>query len=212
MSAHIIHTQFCVNSETNTLMENSSPWHMNHLALEEDRRQVIAAQLNKKDFEVLYKKYYERILKFVYQRLDSKEKAYDITHQVFLKALVALDKYEVKQVPFSAWLHRIAINELNTFFRKNSRERTLNVNTDDLAEMATEVVNENPETKLTLLTKIISTLPEDELQLIEMRFFEKKSFREIGEVISATENNTKVKTYRLLNKIKKLIQKEENIL
>ena len=49
-------------------------------------------------------------------------------------------------------------------------------------------------------------LPEDELQLIEMRFFEKRSFKEIGEILEITENNAKVKTYRILEKLKKIIK------
>jgi RNA polymerase sigma-70 factor (ECF subfamily) len=46
-------------------------------------------------------------------------------------------------------------------------------------------------------------LKENELQLIEMRFFEKRSFREIGEILDLTENNAKVKTFRALAKLKK---------
>ena len=40
--------------------------------------------------------------------------------------------------------------------------------------------------------------------LIEMRFFEKRSFREIGEILEITENNAKVKTFRALEKLKQI--------
>ena len=36
-----------------------------------------------------------------------------------------------------------------------------------------------------------------------MRFFEKRSFREMGEILDLTENNAKVKTFRALVKLKK---------
>ena len=55
------------------------------------------------------------------------------------------------------------------------------------------------------IVDIISELPEDELQLIEMRFFEKRSFKEIAEILEIMENNAKVKTYRILEKLKKII-------
>ena len=45
------------------------------------------------------------------------------------------------------------------------------------------------------------------MQLIEMRFFEKRSFREMGEIIGLTENNTKVKTFRALVKLKEIFNK-----
>ncbi|MBL7885021.1 MAG: sigma-70 family RNA polymerase sigma factor, partial [Bacteroidia bacterium] len=56
------------------------------------------------------------------------------------------------------------------------------------------------------IVSIISELPEDELQLIEMRFFEKRAFKEIGEILNITENNAKVKTYRIIEKLKKIVK------
>jgi RNA polymerase sigma-70 factor (ECF subfamily) len=51
----------------------------------------------------------------------------------------------------------------------------------------------------------IQSLNQDELQFIEMRFFEDRSFKEIGMILNITENNAKVKTYRILDKIRKII-------
>ena len=42
-----------------------------------------------------------------------------------------------------------------------------------------------------------------------MRFFEKRSFREIGDLLEMTENNAKVKTFRAVNKLKQLFNKLE---
>ena len=42
------------------------------------------------------------------------------------------------------------------------------------------------------------------MQLIELRFFEKRSFKEMGEILELTENNAKVKTFRALEKLKTL--------
>jgi RNA polymerase sigma-70 factor (ECF subfamily) len=84
----------------------------------DDAALVLAAQQDPREFEPLYSKYYEPILRFVYKRLDTKSEAYDVTSQVFLSALQNLSKYEDRGFPFSSWLYRIAINELNQFFRK----------------------------------------------------------------------------------------------
>jgi RNA polymerase sigma-70 factor (ECF subfamily) len=42
-----------------------------------------------------------------------------------------------------------------------------------------------------------------------MRFFEKRSFKEIGEIIGLTENNAKVKTFRALVKLKEHFNKSK---
>jgi RNA polymerase sigma-70 factor (ECF subfamily) len=54
---------------------------------------------------------------------------------------------------------------------------------------------------------VLPLLKEGQLQLIEMRFFEKRSFREMGEILDLTENNAKVKTFRALVKLKELYSK-----
>jgi RNA polymerase sigma-70 factor (ECF subfamily) len=42
-----------------------------------------------------------------------------------------------------------------------------------------------------------------------MRFFEKRNFREIGEILEMTENNAKVKTFRALEKLKQLFENKQ---
>ena len=56
------------------------------------------------------------------------------------------------------------------------------------------------------LTHVLRKLKEKDLSLIEMRYFEKRSYREIGEIINVTENNAKVKTFRALQKLKILFK------
>ena len=53
--------------------------------------------------------------------------------------------------------------------------------------------------------KVLHDLPEDDLQLVEMRYFEKRAFKEIAEILEITENNAKVKVYRVLERLKKMI-------
>ena len=51
----------------------------------------------------------------------------------------------------------------------------------------------------------VQELEEEDMQFIEMRFFEKRAFKEIADIFGITENNAKVKTYRILEKLKKII-------
>ena len=57
----------------------------------------------------------------------------------------------------------------------------------------------------------MKALKESELEVIELRFFEKRSFSEVAQILEITENNAKVKTYRALDKLRKeLIYEKEN--
>ena len=57
------------------------------------------------------------------------------------------------------------------------------------------------------LMEALRLINEKDLALIELRYFERRSYREIGEIISVTENNAKVKTFRALQRLKKVYNK-----
>lgn len=166
---------------------------------------VQAAQHDSRKFEALYNKYFEPVFRFVYQRVEQKQNAADITSQVFLKAMLNLPKYEYRGLPFNAWLFRIAKNELTDMFRKRRVERVINVETDALKEVMDEMKEDSYEIYYGKLTGVMKTLKDEDLDLVEMRFFEKRSFKEIGDILGITENNAKVKLYRLLDRMKSLI-------
>lgn len=167
---------------------------------------IKAAQGDPRLFEPLYKQYYEAVFRFVYQRMDDKNQAFDITAQVFLKAMNNLKGYKHQGFPFSSWLYRIAKNELYDHFRKGKARRTINIDSEQVKHLTDETC-ERPdyETHMDAMLTCLSDLPEEELQLIEMRFFENRPFKEIGEILEITENNAKVRTYRLLEKLRAMI-------
>ena len=169
-------------------------------------QQINAAKENPGHFSVLYEKYFKSIYVFVHRRTDDEELAADITSHVFLKAMINIKKYEHKGLPFSAWLFRIAFNEVNMYFRKSSSNRIVSLEQSGIIQIAQEAELTDFSDKLELLTTALKKLDSDDVQLIELRFFEKRSFAEVGEIIGITENNAKVKTYRIIDKLKRLMK------
>jgi RNA polymerase sigma-70 factor (ECF subfamily) len=143
----------------------------------------------------------------VAKRVDEEEAAYDITSCVFIKALINLPKYEYRGIPFSSWLFRIAKSELYQSFRDKKAQRTVSIDSMQLGRVMEEFQLDESEHKREILLKVLPLLKDSQLQLIEMRFFEKRSFREMGEILDLTENNAKVKTFRALVKLKELYSK-----
>jgi RNA polymerase sigma-70 factor (ECF subfamily) len=191
-------------------MELVSKYHASTQDMQMEWEEIQAAQSNPALFEVLYDRYYDRIFSFIFQRLDDKELAFDITSQVFLKAMQHLPAYRFKGVPFSSWLFRIAKSEVYQAFREQKAERTVNIEKVSLKRMAEEMIEDFYEPYYDILKDCVSELPEDDLQIVEMRFFEKRSFKEIGEILDITENHAKVKLYRILDKLKKILLKKKN--
>ena len=190
------------------MKQESSIYHQSKSAIELEHDIVEKAKNNARDFAPIYKKYHAPILQFVYLRLDDKDLAIDITQQVFLKAIENLQKYEFRGLPFSSWLYRIAINELNQLFRKNKKMRTINLNESITSDLIHEMEDEEFALHKERLAIILKKISAADFQLIEMRFFEKRPFNEIGELLNITENNAKVKTYRIIQKLKILFKAE----
>ncbi|MCW3085548.1 MAG: polymerase, sigma-24 subunit, subfamily [Bacteroidetes bacterium] len=179
--------------------------HKNENELKLELQQVQAAKSNPARFDVLYDRYYKSIFVFVYRRTGNEDLTADITSQVFLKALINIRKYEYKGVPFSAWLFRIAFNEINMYFRKNNADRVVSLERSNVGALIAEVQEEDNSEQQSRMMAALKQMGEEDLQLIELRFFEKRSFAEVGNIIGITENNAKVKLYRTLDKIKKLM-------
>lgn len=186
-------------------MEVVSKYHATREDMLNEQVLVDEAKKDPARFQALYNKYYERIYLFVWQRMDDKEVAHDVTSQVFLKAMLNLHKYEFKGVPFASWLYRIAKSEVYTVFRQQQAQRTVNIETGSLRDMAEELEEDKYGPYLEILKEAVTELEEEDMQFIEMRFFEKRAFKEIADIFGITENNAKVKTYRILEKLKKII-------
>lgn len=180
--------------------------HKNDNALKQEMQQVEAAKANPAQFDVLYENYYKSIFVFIYRRTGNEEVSADITSQVFLKALINIKKYEFKGVPFSAWLFRIAFNEINMYFRKNNANRIISLEQSNINQIVQEVQEEDNIQAQERMMAALKQLDRDGIQLIELRFFEKRSFAEVGLIVGITENNAKVKVYRILDKLKKILQ------
>lgn len=182
-------------------------YHHTEAQLEEELRWIEAAKTNPEDFRILYEKYYKAIFSYLYQRMNSKDVAFDTTGQVFLKALTNLKTYEFRGVPFSSWLYRIAHNEMIHVFRKQKEQRVINADINDLKFICEENKEVFFEEYIPVLKKLIGKLNEKELQLVEMRYFEKRPFKEIAEILNITEINAKVRMYRIIEKLKVSIRK-----
>lgn len=156
-------------------------------------------------FKPLYEKYYEQIFRFIYNRIEDKNLAYDITADVFYKSLSKLNTYKHQDMPFSSWLYRIARNELIDIFRKNKAIRVISVSSVKLKDMIDDIELEYKEEYRQKLMKLIAELDDEDLQLIELRFFEDKPFKDIAEIISGTEAGVKMRLYRLLKNMKSLL-------
>ncbi len=151
---------------------------------------------------MLYERYYKVIFVFVWKRTLNETITADITSQVFLKAMINLKNYKHRNLPFSAWLFRIALSELMLHFRKNKLTQVVSADDNHLLHLIDECKLNEEKEKQELIVRAMQELTETEMQLIQLRFFDENSFAEVANILGITENNAKVKTYRTIDKLK----------
>lgn len=185
----------------------NSVYHHTSDKLQQEMDWITNAQKGPEYFGPLYSKYHEQIFRYIHQKMNDRELAFDVTSQVFIKAMSNLHKYEYRGVPFSSWLYRIAKSELYQAFRDRKARRTVNIESLHLFEMIEDFKEEDSSENKMRLVKCLALLRANDLQLIELRYFERRSYREIGDMLEITENNAKVKAFRSLERLKSLFIK-----
>lgn len=185
-------------------MSIETKYHLSREQIVAEEGEIEAARANPAKFAPLYNRYYARILGFIYQRVESKEDAYDITAQTFIAALENIGKYRSQGVPFSAWLFRIAANELNRFYRKSKVRQAISIDDTQVSDVLQELGEETTAETDSRLMKAVQQLDPEEIQLLEMRFFEKRPFKEVCDILGISETAAKARVYRLLERLKNI--------
>ena len=110
-------------------IENQNP------QINEDLYWIKQAKQRPEDFRPLYEKYHGRIYIFIYNRMNDKELAKDVTSQVFVKAIKHIASFVDKGYPFSSWLYRIAKNEVYQHFRDNPSDRFVHIESKFISDL-----------------------------------------------------------------------------
>jgi RNA polymerase sigma-70 factor (ECF subfamily) len=177
-------------------------------------------------FGMLYQKYYDEILtKMTYLFNGDVEKAKDLTSDVMMKVNEVIHKYSVESGSgkFGGWINKLAKNtfidskrNLKTKFEKNllsidnnfkqEEQKSNLVIKDYLGNPEQQIINKETNSQNnTILKEALKELDEIEIELIDLRYTEGLSYREISKKTKKTENFCRVKIKRALTKLKKSI-------
>lgn len=173
---------------------------------EEEFELVQAALKNPREFRLLYDMYYRAIFRFVDAKVQEANATADIVSEVFYKAISKLSTYEYKGYSIKSWLYKIAYNEVMMYFRQTAKVQYVCIDSESVDTLVAESETVELE-NIDVLKSSLDKLSEDEMTLVEMKYFQKLSHREISEILDITEANAKVKLHRVIKKLRDLIKK-----
>ena len=161
-------------------------------------------------FRSIVERHQARVFYLGLRFLRSMEDAQDYAQEVFLRVYRKIDSFR-GQVPFSAWLYRLAFNLAVNGYHV-SRRRLAEASCDGLAVVAREPT---PEARLLEaetseeVRRVLARLPEAYNIVIRMHFFDGMSYPEISRATGLPVNTIKSHVFRAKRMLRKHLAEGE---
>jgi RNA polymerase sigma-70 factor (ECF subfamily) len=131
----------------------------------------------------LYVRYSDDVLRYVTGFIRDHHEAEDITQNVFAKLMKAIKKYEQREVPFDAWILRVARNAALDHLRAKRAIPTEEIRLADNGSAQTGLDRGRA------LRQALEELPEDQREVLVLRHIVGLSPVEIAGTLDKTESS-----------------------
>lgn len=147
----------------------------------------------------IYQKYAMTVYKYLLSRVQNPDLAEELTQETFYQAVRSIDRFD-QSCQISTWLCAIAKNQLLSYQRKNPPLESLEDDSQSVESAEQKVLGSLNRVEL---LKRLHSCPEPFREVLYLRIFGNLSFKEIGEIMSRTENWARVTFYRGKEKLRK---------
>lgn len=156
-----------------------------------------------KEFLEAYDAYADAIFRFCFFRTNDRELAKDLTQETFMKAWGYIEKGGVIK-NMGAFLYQLAGNLVIDWYRKKKTE-SLDALVEDGFELADPLANTGESAEISEMMKIIKKLSRGDQNLIQWRYVEELSAKEIAVILGERENVVSVRLHRAMEKLRKIL-------
>lgn len=172
--------------------------------MQDDERDLIrrARQRDAEAFAELYRRHVDRIFRYVLLRVGDEALAEDLTGDIFVRALEAIDTYEDRGAPLAAWLYRIAHARVIDQWRRANRQ---DVSIDSGTVEVSVDMPANDVIAYKLLAQSMQQLTDEQQEVIILKYVEGYGLSEIAELTGRTEGAVKALQHRALASLARLM-------
>lgn len=160
-------------------------------------------QLEKPDFESVYKTYYPKVLQYYSKKMANIQDAEDLAGEVFLYCCKNYDSYDPQKAEISTWIYLVA----GSRWKNYCRDRQYPQNIDDFEFCGEDGADEMEHAvwldQLTdSLTNALRQLTERQQRIVILRYFSDKTPSEIAVLLGTNPNNVRVQLSKALKTMK----------
>ena len=170
---------------------------MTNLLSMTDEQLVRAYEKGSNDaFDILLKRHQDRVYNYILRIIKNEDVANDIFQETFVKAILTIKQGRYTESgKFPAWITRIAHNLIIDFYRQEKSENVQSADINDvdllnrkeLCEVTIEDVIINDQIKEEV-KDLIKELPQLQREVLNMRYYQNLSFKEIAEITGVSIN------------------------
>jgi RNA polymerase sigma-70 factor (family 1) len=154
-------------------------------------------------FEKIYQYYRLPVIRFSVSIIKDEQEAENIYHEVFMKILK--NRKNIKpELNFNSYVFTSVKNEIFDYLKAMNRNNCLKERFWERLQQMQHDGDQDKEDNLNKLETIIKSLSPKRRQILEMNYFEKKSYNEIADILMISKNTVK----NQLVKAKFIIRKE----
>lgn len=169
-------------------------------------------------FDILLNRYRSKVFSYIFHIVKNQDVADDIFQETFVKIIMTIKQGRyVETGKFSAWVTRIARNLVIDYLRQEKSENLISIDNDDVdilnrRDLSDSTIEDNMvQTQICNdIRRLIHSLPDSQRNVIEMRFYQNMSFKEIADATNVSINTALGRMRYALMHIRKLA-KENNI-
>lgn len=156
---------------------------------------------NARAFSVLMQRYSSQVYTSALRLMKDDDEAQEVTQLAFIQAYRKMDTWRGEN--FGAWVTIIANHIALRLLEKEKRRQTEPL--DENIDMPTEDYDEQKEERIRSLETAVSQLPEQDRLIIEEHYYGNVPLAEIARRVGQTENNIKVRLFRIRERLKKMM-------
>lgn len=140
---------------------------------------------------VIYERYQQGIFRYLYYRVGDQQTAEDLTSEVFLRMIEALENYNHKKSSFQAWLFQIARNLSIDHYRKTKHQKNVPLEDNFSVEEGEPLEIVTRELTSEKLHQALTKLPDNQRDVIVMRFISGLPIGEVAQSLHKSEDSIK---------------------
>ena len=170
-----------------------------------------AQQRDEEAFTQLYEAYFDKIYRYVALRIGNKTEAEDMTQQVFLNALQSISSFKWRGIPFSAWLFRIAHNQVVDYLRKKTKQATAPLDESLVSSDSNPQLVAEHKLDIEQLVSATKRLTETQREVISLRFAGELPIAQVAKVMGRSQGAVKALQHSAIVALRKaLLLAEDN--